>query len=256
MNAVELAKLESLTKDYAAFQARKSGLATALGGVMAVLLIVVPLLRDVDTPMVWVSGVRYVGLMLFAPVLWLIAKVLLGRWLYRGAGEVKPTPNPAAERGRWRWIFGISLFLVAFLTAALAGFATGVLGLPHDPETLLRARLMLPSAWIFGLPLLYLGVAPFAIRGVEEGRVYTVLVVQCCLWMWNILIFGFLHWRPGPEPKGFTVPTVLGVLALALAVIVWAALAMIRGWREHREYLAMLRGLQPTIDDPSDADPL
>jgi len=241
MNGQDLAKLEALTKGYAAFQARKSGLGTALGGMMAMLLILVPLLRD--TSICWVSGARYVSVMLLAPVIWLVAKVLLGRWLYRGLGEVKPTSDPAAERGRWRWIFGISLFLIAFLTAALAGFATGILGLPHDAQTLTLAKAYLPSAWVFGLPLLYLGLAPLAIRGLEEGRVYAVLVVQCCLWMWNLLIFGFLFWRPGPEPKGFTVPTVLGVLGLALAVMVWAALAMIRGWREHREYLAMLRSL-------------
>jgi hypothetical protein len=32
---------------------------------------------------------------------------------------------------------------------------------------------------------------------------------------------------------------------LALAVTGWGALAMIRGWKEHREYLVLLRTLPP-----------
>ena len=39
MTAPNLDALITLTRDYAVFQARKSGLATALGGLMAVLLV-------------------------------------------------------------------------------------------------------------------------------------------------------------------------------------------------------------------------
>ena len=39
MTTPDLKALEALTRDYAAFQSRKSGLATALGGLMAIVLV-------------------------------------------------------------------------------------------------------------------------------------------------------------------------------------------------------------------------
>lgn len=104
MNAVELSKLEALTNDYAAFQARKSGLATALGGFMALLLIVIPMYLDFK----WSAVASW----LFVPFLWLLLKQLLGRWLYRGLGGVKAVPDLRAERLRWSWVFGIAVFLL------------------------------------------------------------------------------------------------------------------------------------------------
>jgi len=234
MNAVELTKLEALTRDYAAFQARKSGLATALGGLMALLLIVVPM----NIEFRW----RDVAFLLFIPLLWLLLKQLLGRWLYRDLGEVKAVPDLRAERLRWLWVFGIALFLMAFQVAALLGFATGILGVPLDPEQACRLS-SLPGPWVLGLPFVYLLAAPWWIRGVEEARVYAVLVGICAVWLWPILLFRHLAWRPGPENLVFSVSTVVGLLVVVVTVIAWAALAMIRGWREHREYVALLRAL-------------
>ena len=43
MTTAELEALGALTREYAAFQSRKSGLATALGGLMAILLVLAAL---------------------------------------------------------------------------------------------------------------------------------------------------------------------------------------------------------------------
>lgn len=241
MNTVDLAKLETLTKDYAAFQARKSGLATALGGLMAVLLLVVPMRFDLFAKPV--LGRSPMVILLFTPLLWLLLKAILGRWLYHGLGQVKAIPDLGDERRRWVWIFGIAVFLVAFQTAALGGFTTGVLG--PAPECLQANPGMaaIPGTWVIGLPTLYLLAAPWGIRGVEEARAYAVQVGLCAIWIWTVLLFRHLAWRSGPENMAFTGATVIGGLLLSLAVLAWASLAMIRGWREHREYLALLKSL-------------
>ncbi len=239
MNAVDLSKLEAMTRDYAAFQARKSGLATALGGLMAILLIAVPMHLDFR----W----KDVVFLLFTPFLWLLLKQLLGRWLYRGLGEVRAVPDLRAERLRWHWVFGIALFLMAFQTAILVGFAAGILGVPLDPAGACRLS-FLPGPWVLGLPLAYLLAAPWWIRGVEEARAYAVLIGLCALWLWPILVFRHLAWRPGPENMTFTGASIIGLLLVALMVIAWGALAMLRGWREHREYQALLRALPDSKD--------
>jgi hypothetical protein len=227
---VELSKLEALTRDYAVFQARKSGLATALGGLMAILLLVVPMHVDFR----W----KDVAFVLLTPFLWLLLKQLLGRWLYRGFGEVKAALDPCAERFRWLWVFGIALFLLAFQAAVLACFATGRLVAP-----MACGVLIFPGPWVLGLPFLYLLAAPWWIRGVEEARAYAVLVGLCIVWLWPILMLRHFPWHAGPEKTAFTGSSIMGLLLLAMLVLAWSALAMIRGWREHREYLALLKSL-------------
>jgi len=241
MNAVELSKLEALTRDYAAFQARKSGLATALGGLLAILLLTLPMRLDLcGKP---VMGGSPMSFLLFMPFFWLLLKALLGRWLYRGLGWAKAAPDPLAELHRGLWVFGIALFLMAFQTAALAGFAAGILG--PAPQCLLSnpGYAGIPGSWVLGLPVLYLLAAPWWIRGVEEARTYAVLVGLCAIWIWAVLLFRHLIWQPGPENMTFTGSTIIGGLLLALAILVWSSLSMIRGWREHREYLALLKSL-------------
>ena len=206
----ELVKLEALTKDYAAFQARKSGLATALGGLMALLLVAVPMNLNFQ----W----KQVTFFLFTPFLWLLLKHLLGRWLYRGLGEVKATPDLRAERLRWLWVFGIALFLMAFQGAVLIGFTAGILGVPVNPSREVSAFLALfPGPWVLGLPLLYLLAAPWWIRGVEEARVYAVLVGLCAIWLWALVIFRHIAWwRNGPENMAFTGASIIGLVFVGL----------------------------------------
>ncbi|WP_291271085.1 hypothetical protein [Geothrix sp.] len=91
MTAPNLDALITLTRDYAVFQARKSGLATALGGLMAVLLVLAALSPDF-------MGARATGRLLieyliWIPLLWLALKGLAGRALYRGLGTVKASPD-------------------------------------------------------------------------------------------------------------------------------------------------------------------
>jgi hypothetical protein len=35
----------------------------------------------------------------------------------------------------------------------------------------------------------------------------------------------------------------IAFLVIILLILAWGALAMVRGWKEHREYLALLRSL-------------
>jgi hypothetical protein len=189
--------------------------------------------------------------MLFTPLAWLLLKQVLGRWFYRGLGVVRAAPDVAAERRRWYWIFGLSIFLVGFLILCLWGFAVGVLvpgPLQASPEC--EALRGYPGTWVIGLPLLYLAASPWWIRGVEEARAYAVLVSQSTLWITEVVLLRFLSRSLGPASPVVTTVMVLGFLSFIILVIAWAALAMIRGWREHREYLALLRALPWAEDRP------
>ncbi|HJW72240.1 MAG TPA: hypothetical protein VJ486_05240, partial [Geothrix sp.] len=101
--------------------------------------------------------------------------------------------------------------------------------------------------WILMMPALYLLPMPWLIRGIEEARVYAVLVGQCILWLIPIFLFNFGPRVPlqGSGWGRFGDLAGIGLVVLILLVLVWGALAMIRGWREHREYLALLRKLEP-----------
>lgn len=241
MSGQDLAKLEALTKDYAAFQARKSGLATALGGVMAMLMllhITMPhlLIRWFD----WRIVARVVFLM---PLLWVPLRHLLGRWLYRGFGTVKAIPDQISERRKWHWIFGLALFLMAFQTLALLGFVNGLLNFVRHPEALGQVSPSMvakwePWLWVGGLPWIYLAAAPVCMRGKEEARAYAVLVGQGVIWI--AFAFNIEGVNVGRFAKDILV---FVFLALQAGVLFWAVLAVKHGWREHREYLSMLRSL-------------
>ncbi|HJV47926.1 MAG TPA: hypothetical protein VJ549_01500 [Geothrix sp.] len=238
MTTPDLKALESLTRDYAAFQARKSGLATALGGLMAVVLVFAALSPNF-------MGVHaldrlLVEYLLWIPFLWLALKGIISRWAYRGLGPVRAMPDGAYERRRWFWILGLALFLLAVLLATLYAFALGLLAV-NQP----RAALQPPPMWVLLMPFLYLSAMPWAIRGVEEARAYVVLVGQCVLWLMPFFLFSFGSPAP-PLKQGWGLfGDVLGVsiLVLIYVVLIWGALAMVRGWKEHLEYLAILRRL-------------
>ncbi|MDP2877619.1 MAG: hypothetical protein Q8O00_15630, partial [Holophaga sp.] len=169
-------------------------------------------------------------------------KLILGQWLYRGLGEVKPIPNAAIERKRWLWIFGIALFLFAFQTIVLLGFVSGYFNILRHPEQLNALRKIpltwQPWLWVATLPWLYLVAVPWCVRGVEEAKTYAVLVGQGVIW----IAYAF-------NREGFNVSEgmknwlVLMFLGLQVVVLIWAVLTVKRGWREHREYLAILRSL-------------
>ena len=237
MTTPDLETLAALTRDYAAFQSRKSGLATALGGLMALLFLTAPMYVDA-------LGIRPMGhylleYLLLAPFAWLAVKTLLGRVLYRDLGQVKATPNPEYERRRWFWILGLGLFIGVFLVLCNLGFASGFL---HPVPA--GACLVMPSLGTLWLPLLYLAPTPWMLRGIEEARVYAVLVGECMLWFMASFL-AFWTARPYGQPSMETASTLVQVslVFLLLGIVIWSALAMVRGWREHREYLAILRAV-------------
>jgi hypothetical protein len=238
MTTLDLETLETITRDYAAFQTRKSGLATALGGCMAVVLVIAALSPNIMG--IQVLDRLLVEFLVWVPFLWLLLRAAIGRLVYRKLGPVKALPDGAYERRRWLWILGLALFLVAVLLAGLYAFASG-----HLQAGLPRAALCPPPLWILLMPFLYLLAMPWAIRGIEEARAYAVLVAQCMLWLvpWVLFSFG----PPSPPLKTgwglFGDFTGIGILVLIYVVLIWGALAMVRGWKEHREYLALLRSL-------------
>lgn len=244
MNAVELSKLEALTKDYAAFQARKSGLATALGGLMAMGAFAVSMkVIGEGRP----QGIAWA--LFFPPILWVGIRPVLERWLYRGLGQVKAVPDLRHERMRWHWILGLALFLLAFQAFCMLGSLRGILEVVRHSNTLPDAIARMEVCWqpwlgVMALPLVYLGLAPLAIRGLNGARVYAVLVIQSLIFLKQFLAWHGLYVLSGSW--GMDVCLHLG---LQFAVLVWAIFAMAGGWREHREYLAMLRNL-PDIKEP------
>jgi len=238
MTTLDLETLETITRDYAAFQTRKSGLATALGGCMAVVLVIAALSPNIMG--IQVLDRLLVEFLVWVPFLWLLLRAAIGRLVYRKLGPVKALPDGAYERRRWLWILGLAVFLVAVLLAGLYAFASGHLRAdqPH-------AAICPPPLWILLMPFLYLLAMPWAIRGIEEARAYAVLVAQGILWLvpWFLFSFG----PPSPPLKTgwglFGDFTGISILVLIYTVLIWGALAMVRGWKEHREYLAILRAL-------------
>jgi len=237
MTTPDLEALSATTREYAAFQSRKSGLATALGGLLALLLVLAALSPNLMGADLLQQPLR--NYILFVPFLWLILKWLGGLLLYRRLGLVKAMRDERYERRRWFWILGLALFLMTCVLAGLYAFMNGFLIL--NPS---GGPLRPPADWVLLLPLLYLLPTPWVIRGIEEARVYAVLVGQCMIWLVPLFLFAF-----GPRNPANHAWTVAGHLSmttfliLILLIQIWGALAMVRGWKEHRQYLAILRSL-------------
>lgn len=232
----DLDALAALTRDYAAFQSRKSGLATTLGGLLAVVLAVGAL-----SPLFMGARLGHrllLEYLVWTPLAWLLLKELLAWALYRGAGTVRALPDGAYERRRWFWIFGLAQFLLAVGLAGLYAFARGFLqaGASH-------CEVPAPPLWLLAMPLAYLLAMPWAIRGIEEARVYAVLVGQSVLWLLPFFLFYF--GAPAPPLKtGWGLSGDLfgiGILGVWCLILVWGALAMVRGWKEHRDFRRLLK---------------
>ncbi len=238
MTTPDLDALAALTRDYAAFQSRKSGLATTLGGLMAMVLAMTAF-----SPAF--MGARLgrrllLEYLVWTPLLWLLLKSLFARLVYRGLGTVRALPDGTYERRRWFWVFGLAMFLLAVGLTGLYAFARGFLqaGAPHGDVPA-------PPLWLLAMPPLYLLAMPWAIRGLEEARVYAVLVGQSVLWFLPYFLFYFA--APAPRLKTgwglFGDLLGLGILGLWVLILVWGALAVVRGWKEHRDFRKLLGAL-------------
>lgn len=241
MTTPDLDALSALTRDYAAFQTRKSGLATALGGAMALLVGL-----NLFHPIRVLAGRWWhiqAALVFFMPVIWLPLKQILFHRLYRGLGPVKALDDLDYENKKWQWIFMVALVLMTFQTLALMGFVSGYAGVLSQPETIRLLPARLPGVWqswlwVAGLPWLYLVLAPWWIKGVEEARAYLVLAGQSSI----LMLFSFIH--EGANINKATKVWIIPVFMLIqLGVFVWGIRTIMHGWREHREYLTLLRSL-------------
>lgn len=241
MSGINIQRLEVLTHDYAEFDSRKGGLATALGGVMAI-LVGLNLIHPVRS--LAGSGWHVQATLVFLmPVLWLPLKQILFHRLYRELGPVKAIPDVRHEEAKWRWLFSIALVLMTFQTLALFGFVSGYAGVLSHPETIHLLPTRLPAVWmtwlwVAALPWLYLLLAPWWIKGVEEARAYLVLVSQGAVF----ILFSFIH-EGANVSRGTRAWMIPAFLLIQLGVVVWSIRTIRRGWREHREYQALLRAL-------------
>jgi len=249
MSDIDFQKLEAATLDYADFDSRKSGLATALGGVMALIMtlhVFSHSMRLLFGPWWRVQAV----LIFLMPLLWLPLKQLLFQLLYRGLGPVKALPEVAHEQMKWRWIFVIAMVLMSFQTLVLLGFVNGYAGVLRHPESIGQLPTRLPSLWttwlwVASLPWLYLLVAPWWIKGVEEARAYLVLVGQGVIWI--AFSFNQEGANVSKAAKGWMVSV---FLAIQLGVFLWALRTIKRGWGEHRAYKTLLLSLKPKEEKP------
>lgn len=249
MSDIDIQRLEALTHDYAEFDSRKSGLATALGGVMALITtlhVISPSMRMLAGPWWRVQAT----LIFLIPLLWIPLKQLLFHLLYRGLGPVKAIPDLAYEQTKWRWTFTIALLLMTFQTLALLGFVSGYANVLRHPETISQLPARVPSVWmswmwVATLPWLYLLVAPWWIKGVEEAKAYVVLTGQGIIWI--AFSFNTEGANVSRMTKAWMVPA---FLVIQLAVVIWAVLTIKRGWREHRAYKTLLVSLTPKEEQP------
>jgi hypothetical protein len=249
MSDIDIRHLEALTHNYAEFDSRKSGLATALGGVMALLMT----LQVFSHSMRMLLGPWWhlqAALIFFMPLLWLPLKQLLFHLLYRGLGPVKAIPDLAYEQAKWRWIFAIALLLMTFQTLVLLGFVSGYANVLRHPETISQLPARIPSVWmswmwVATLPWLYLLVAPWWIKGVEEARAYLVLVGQGIIWI--AFSFNTEGANVSRATRGWLVPA---FMAIQLGVFLWALRTINRGCREHRAYKSLLLSLTPKEEQP------
>jgi hypothetical protein len=241
MSTPDFQTLDTLTRDYAAFQSRKSGLATALGGLMA--LPMFPLIKVSKRFLSGLSFRLFIAGLFLMPILWILAKAVLSQRLYHGLGEVKANPDPSAEALRWQWIFGLAFALLAFQTLALFGFMDGVLGFILSPSRLGQFPPHLPSRWrpwlwTLWMPCLYLLAAPLAIRGIEEARAYTVLAGQGVI----LLVMGFA-WDGMNYPSGLKPWLTALYMGAEGFILLWSVLAIRRGWLEHRAFKHILQSV-------------
>lgn len=249
MSGIDTQRLEALTQTYAEFDSRKSGLATALGGLMALFMtlhVISPFMRMLTGPW-WRLQASLVFLM---PLIWLPLKQLLFHRLYRGLGPVRAMQEVEYEHRKWRWIFAIALVLMTFQTMVLLGFVSGYAGVLRHPESINHLPTRLPALWmswlwVATLPWLYLMVAPWWIKGVEEARAYLVLVGQGVIWI------AFAFNQEGANVSKLTKAWMVPVfLLIQLGVFLWALRTIKRGWLEHREYRALLLSMTPKEDTP------
>jgi hypothetical protein len=243
----DLSRLAATTQDYATFHACKSGLATALGGVLALLwfgvyLVLVPFcgvfarvgIRPATSTRIFLGGAFF-----FLPFLWLALKPLLARLLYQDLGQVRMHPEAAFERQRGGWVFGIAAAMLAWQTLVVLVLLHGIRGaMASGSFAAAGFQDGLPWFWVAFLPLAYALPAPLLLRGTEEARAYAALLGQALIWA----AVGFSARLVHPSSLASQAWSV-GFFLAQIGVLAWALVALRRGIREHRAYRDLLAGL-------------
>ncbi len=181
--AVQLDRLEQLTRRYARFSRSAGGLGTLLGGVLCLIAYFAGALLPLDS----VGRVSLASL----PLVWIAAKELLRRRLYQRHGRVCESRDAA----QWRWHAGLTCVLAAGSAAILWFVVPRTLAAPQWPH-------LVSTLLIALLPVL----AWFYLWAVEEFVVGVFLICQAA-----VVVAGF-HYPLGSQVQA---PLMAG---LAIAV--------------------------------------
>jgi hypothetical protein len=141
------------------------------------------------------------------PLAWIAAKEWIRLTLYQSQGRVRETP----ERSQWRWHVG----LTAFIAIASLAIICAVLFHTHASRH--------PVAWLY---LAYVAALP----------------VLTWYFLWSIpefVVGGFLLCQAAVAAAGLTYPLGSQIQAPLMAIV-----AILVGWREHREFRALRRDLE------------
>jgi hypothetical protein len=141
------------------------------------------------------------------PLVWIATKEWLRVSLYQAQGRVRETP----DRTQYRWHVGLTAFVA------------------------------IASVFIFGVVLLY---ARAPLRPVTAIYLAYVLALPVLTWyyLWSIpecVVGIFLICQAAVVAVGLSYPLGSQLQAPAMAVV-----AIVVGWREHREFLALRRDLR------------
>ena len=196
--------LSDLTRQYARYARNAAGLGNILGGVLTMAMYIVGLTLPL-------TAAGRVGLAL-VPLVWIAAKEMLRRAYYQRHGRV--TEVPSAEERRWHVILtGITALISLFI---LGSFFLGGRAGPAEASPWQQAGYL---AFVLALPVLVW----FFMRTTEEYLVGVLLVCQAA-----VLLAGGnypLSWQNAYFP-------------------LFAAFAVVAGFRQHRAYLKLERQLR------------
>ena len=141
------------------------------------------------------------------PLIWIAAKEWMRFKLYQSQGRVHEAP----DQSQWRWHAGLTAFLAVVSLTVICGVLFYTPAARH------------PAVWVY---LAYVAALP----------------VLTWYFLWSIpelVVGGFLLCQAAVAAAGLTYP-----LGSQLQAPLMAVVAILVGWREHREFRALRRELE------------
>jgi len=114
-------QLADLTRRYARFSRSAAGLASVIGGSLALMTYLLGALAPPDG---WAGRLALAA----TPFVWIATKEILRHRYYQALGRVREVPSPSAER----WHMGFTLFTAAVSAVVVVSVLWGVVMVPDD----------------------------------------------------------------------------------------------------------------------------